>query len=395
MHNVLFEDDQVDLAVLRQRALGMRWAGVPEDVIPLTSADPDFKPAAEIRRAMIEFVEGGYFPYAPDALPGLREAISRSLEQRKNERIPPELIQPVDSAAACMMAIAAALLEPGDEVIIFDPVDLLFGISVRFGGAKVVNYAPEHRDGHWDFSGLEQLITARTRMLCLCNPHNPLGLLYTEEELRFLAEMAQAHGLYIMNDEIWSDIVYSERPFISINSLGPELNRKTISFYGFSKGFSLAGLRAGFLYAQNAELFQKVLTRAGEHACGVDYLTQVAMKTAVTECWYWVDAFREHLQENRDYLYARLSGMPLVRAARQEATFVSFLDIRETGMESQAFADFAFERCRVALVPGTEKWFGPRGEGFVRLCYSTSHGILTEALNRLEEGLSALAAGRS
>ena len=391
LHSELFTDDKVDLKVLKERALGMRWAGMPEGTIPLTSADPDFKPAIEIREAMTDFIKGGYFPYAPDALPGLREAISGSLKMRKNEDVPPEFIQPVDSASACMHAIALSVLKPGDEVIIFDPVDLLFGISARYAGATVVYYSPKHENGHWDFSDLESYVTDKTRMIGLCNPHNPLGLLYTEGELRTIATVAAEHDLWIMNDEIWSDIIYSERPFVSINSLGPELNKKTISFYGFSKGFALPGLRAGYLYTLNAEAFETAMHRCYDLAAGVDYLTQIAMKTAVTDCWYWVDAFVERLQSNRDYLVERMNAMPLLHAPKPEATFVSFFDVRETGMSSQEFADYSKEHCKVALVPGTVKWFGPGGEGNVRLCYSTSHAILKEALDRIEAGMQELA----
>ena len=355
LHSELFTDDKVDLKVLKERALGMRWAGMPEGTIPLTSADPDFKPAIEIREAMTEF------------------------------------IQPVDSASACMHAIALSVLKPGDEVIIFDPVDLLFGISARYAGATVVYYSPKHENGHWDFSDLESYVTDKTRMIGLCNPHNPLGLLYTEDELRTIATVAAEHDLWIMNDEIWSDIIYSERPFVSINSLGPELNKKTISFYGFSKGFALPGLRAGYLYTLNAEAFETAMHRCYDLAAGVDYLTQIAMKTAVTDCWYWVDAFVERLQSNRDYLVERMIAMPLLHAPKPEATFVSFFDVRETGMSSQQFADYSKEHCKVALVPGTVKWFGPGGEGNVRLCYSTSHAILKEALDRIEAGMQELA----
>ena len=390
MNNNLFTDDKVDLAVLKKRALGMRWAGQPEGVIPLTSADPDFKPAIEIREAMTDFIEGGYFPYAPDALPGLRESIARYLFERKGEIVPEQYIQPVDSASSCMHVIAASVLNPGDEVIIFDPVDLLFGISTRFAGASVIYYSPKHENGAWDFSDLESYVTPKTRMICLCNPHNPLGVLYSKEELRVIAEVADRHDLWIMNDEIWSDIIYSEREFVSINALGPELNKKTISFYGFSKGFALPGLRAGFLYALNEEAFNAAMRRGYELAAGVDYLTQVAMKTALDSCCYWVDAFVAHLQTNRDIIYKRLNEMPLVSAVKQEATFVTFFDIRQTGLGSQGFVDYMLKEQKVAMVPGTTQWFGPKGEGCVRICYSTSHAILNEALDRIEEGLKKL-----
>ena len=119
-----------------------------------------------------------------------------------------------------------------------------------------------------------------------------------------------------------------------------------------------------------------------------------AMKTAFDDCWYWVDAFVKHLQGNRDYAAWRLNAMPMVAAARQEATFVTFPDIRATGLTSQQFTDYMFEKQRVALVPGTVKWFGPGAEGHVRLCYSTSRAILREGLDRIETGIHAIAAAR-
>lgn len=158
LRSELFTDDKVDLKVLKERALGMRWAGMPEGTIPLTSADPDFKPAIEIREAMTDFIKGGYFPYAPDALPGLREAISGSLKVRKNEDVPPEFIQPVDSASTCMHAIALSVLKPGDEVIIFDPVDpaVRYYCALRRGHGRLL--LPEARKRPLGFQ--------RSRKLC-------------------------------------------------------------------------------------------------------------------------------------------------------------------------------------------------------------------------------------
>ena len=391
MVNNLFSDDKVNLGVLKQRAVGMRWAGVPEGTIPLTSADPDFPPAQEINEAMIEFIRGGYFPYIPDAIDGLREIISQRMLERKNETVPPEFIMPVDSAANAMHSIASSILSPGDEAIIFDPVDLLFGMSVRYAGATVVYYSPKHENGAWDFSGLNKRITPRTKMLCLCNPHNPLGLLYSENELGLIADLAEKHDLWIMNDEVWSDIIYSEKPFVSINSLGAKRNRKTISCYGLSKGFALPGLRVGYIYALNKNAFDTVSERANGLITGVDYVNQIAMKTAFEKCYYWVDAFTQHLQNNRDYLFDRLNKMPLIKAYKQEATFVSFPDISATNMPAQQFADFMLQKQKVALVPGTVKWFGPGAEGHIRICYSTSHAILKEALDRFEAGIREIA----
>ncbi len=386
--NALFGDDQVDLRALKKWAVGMRWAGVPEGVIPLTSADPDFRPAAEIRCAMADFIGDGYFPYAPrEGIPGLRESIAAWLRRRKGVETDPSLTLPIDSASAAMQAVACTILGPGDEAVIFDPVDLLFGISVRYAGAVPVHFPSVYRDGKWDLSALESYITPRTKMLCLCNPHNPMGYLYTREELAFIARLADKYGLWIMNDEIWSDIVYPEKPFVSINSLGPELNRRTVSCYGFSKGYALPGLRAGFLYALDKDAFAAVEQVANGSYGGVDYVTQVAMKAALDQCDYWVDAFLGRLRQNRDYMYARLAVLPGVEPTLQEATFVTFPDISGTGLSSEAFVRLMEDEAKVALVPGTENWFGPRAAGHVRFCYSTSAAILQEAMDRVEHTL--------
>ncbi len=384
----LFSDDQVNLEVLRQRAIGMRWASVPQDTIPLTAADPDFPPAREITDAMIEFLQGRYIPYG--GIPGVREAMSRFLLERKNERIDPDFIIPVDSAAAGLQAIACALLEPGDEAIVFDPVDLLFGVSVRYVGATEVFYPSVWQDGRWKLDDLESYITPKTKMICLCNPHNPMGYLYTREDVEHIARLAQKYNLWIMNDEIWSDIVYSEHTYFSINSLGPELNRRTISCYGLSKGFALAGLRAGCVYAQSQEALDAVSKIANGHVHGMDSVAQTGMKAALEKAGYWQDAFVAHLQGNRDMVYERFSRMPLIKATLQQCTFVTFPDISATGLSSQEFVDFMQKEQKVVLVPGTKFWFGPRAEGHVRLCYATSRAILKEGLDRIEEGLHKL-----
>ncbi len=385
----LFRDEAVNLTILKQRAGLMRWGAVPEGTIPLTAADPDFPPSEEITNAMIEYIKGQYFPYAPaEGIQGLRESIAQKLFERKGQNVSPAHVVPVDSAAAALNAIAAAFLKPGDEAIIFDPVDLLFGISIRNAGAKVIYFPSVYRDGKWELSTLESYITPNTKMIALCNPHNPMGYLYTAEELRYIAELAEKHNLWIMNDEIWSDIIYSEKPFVSINSLGPELNKRTISCYGFSKGFALPGLRAGFIYTMNQEAFDAIAPIA--HNYSVDVVTQVAMKAAFDKAFPWVDAFAQHLQGNRDLIFERFSKMPFIKATKQEATFVTFPNIAETGMGSAEFVDWCRDEQKVVLVPGTTYWFGPRGEGHVRLCYSTSRGILTEALDRIEAGLIKL-----
>jgi aspartate/methionine/tyrosine aminotransferase len=389
----LFADERVPLDLLRERAFLQRWAVVQSDVIPLTAADPDFAVAPEITEAIQKYAGGGVWSYGPhEGLPEFKETVARVVMERKGIRCTPELILPTDCAAAAMFLISRYACKPGDEVIIFDPVDFLFGQSVDAVGGRRVYSLLDKKTGAVDRDGLRNLITPRTRMICLCNPHNPLGRVMTEQELRFIGELAVEHDLLIMADEIWSDIVYPPHQHRSIASLSPEIAARTITVYGFSKMFGMAGLRIGFLVAPSPQIYEE-LVRASlvrTTSVGVTTISQVAATAAYRECWYWVDAFLEHLVQVRDYAVDRLNRIEGITCHRPQGTYVLFPDITGLGRTSQETADYLLEKARVAVVPGLPEWFGPGGEGSIRLCFSTSFGIISEALDRIEEALRSL-----
>jgi aspartate/methionine/tyrosine aminotransferase len=229
-------------------------------------------------------------------------------------------------------------------------------------------------------------------MICLCNPHNPLGKLYTREDLELLIDLADQHDLWIMNDEIWADIVFPGKTFHSIVTVGENRNQRVLSVMGFSKSFGLAGLRAGAIYCHDKEIFDKlveksdVMTTAG----GITSLSQIAGMACLNKCYYWVDAFIKHLTANRDYAIERLNSFKNISCHKPDATFVLFPDISATGLTSEQFADHMMNEVKLAIVPGTDKFFGPGAEGHVRICFSTSFDILKEGLDRFEKGLSRL-----
>ena len=389
-----FTNKSIDFQVLRQRAFNLRWAEVPEGVIPLTAADSDFHPAPEIAEAMIQYIQGGYFSYTPKrGFPEFKEAIAKALWERKQEKVDPELILPSDSAARGMDAIAKAVLEPGDEAIVFDPVDFLFKTSMEAAGAKIVLFPMKLReDGTIDFSDLEQYITPKTKMLGLCNPHNPLGKVYPLADLDHILTLSEKHGFYIMNDEIWSDIVYPDAKFNSILNLGNDRNRRTLSVFGFSKSFGIAGLRAGCVYAQDRELFEKVVEASQVESTigGISALSQVAGQACVEKCYYWVDQFVDHITGNRDYALERLGAMPGVSCYKPQATFVLFPDISGVGMEAEELVGYLLREHKLSIVPGGAKFFGPGSAGHVRICLATSRELLAQGLDRMEAGIRAI-----
>ena len=393
-----FDNDAVKLDVLKQRAFNMRWATVPEGVIPLTAADSDFPAAPEIGEAMIDYIRGGYFSYTPNrGFPAFREATSKSLWERKQEKVDPGLILPIDSAARGMEVIARTVLKPGDEAIVFDPVDFLFKTSMEAAGAKVILYPMAFRaDGTINFDDLESYVTRNTKMLGLCNPHNPLGKVYPPEDLDHILRLSQKYGFYIMNDEIWSDIIYPDARFTSILSLGAQRNSRTLSVYGFSKSFGIAGLRAGCVYCQDKDLFEKLAAASLVDTTigGITSLSQVAGIACLEKAYYWVDAFIERLTLNRDYALQRLAAMPGISCRKPQATFVIFPDITAAGMDPVDLVDYLFKEHKLLIVPGGARYFGPGSAGHVRICLATSHAILSEGLDRLERGLRQIASGR-
>lgn len=385
-----FKHDTICFDTLKKRAFNLRWAEVPEGVIPLTAADSDFPVAPEIVDAIVKYSQEGYFSYTPKmGFPEFRESIARALRERKKEEVDPNLILPIDSAARGMSVIAKAFLKPGDEAIVFDPVDFLFKTSMEAAGAKIVLFPTRLKDGKIDFSELERYITPKTKMLGLCNPHNPMGMLYPAADLEYLLSLSEKYGFYIMNDEIWSDIVYPGETFNSILGWGAKRNKKTVSVFGFSKSFGIAGLRSGCIYCQDPAVFSKIVDASEVDSTigGISSLSQIAGMACMDQCYYWVDQFVAHLKENRDYALKRIENMPGITCHKPQATFVLFPDITGTGMEAEKLVEHLLKTQKLSIVPGGAKFFGPGSAGHVRICLATSHEVLEEGLNRLERGL--------
>jgi aspartate/methionine/tyrosine aminotransferase len=385
-----FSDDAVRLDLLRRRAHN-RWAKLPMDVIPLTAADPDFRVAEPISDAVKRAAADGVFSYGPDGgTPGFREAAAGFVQEHKGIDCAAENVHATCGVAQGMMHTARAFLGPGDEAIIFDPVDFLFGRSVDAAGGRRVYSRVDKETGGLDIEGLKALVGPRTRMLCLCSPHNPLGRLMRRDELRAMVDVAVDHGLVIMSDEIWSDIVF-EGVHTATASL-PGAWERTVTLYGFSKTYAMAGLQLGYAVAP-PPLLDELRRVAPGYFYPLNTVSMEAGRAALEEAWPWAEAFLGHLRRVRDYAYRRLRGLPGVSVGKPEATYTLFPDVSSYGLSSEEMARYLLEEARVAVVPGHGErfsYFGPGGEGQVRLVFCTSMGIMEEALDRVEEALTGL-----
>ncbi|MFO0015556.1 MAG: pyridoxal phosphate-dependent aminotransferase [Synechococcaceae cyanobacterium] len=386
-----FQDEAVPLQLLRQRAFNLRWAEQPEGVIPLTAADPDFATAPSIRTALLDYVRPGLFSYGPaGGLPEFRQAIAQQLRQRRAAPVPAEGVIAVNSAAAGVALLCKHWLRPGDEAIVFDPVDFLFAHCVQAAGGVPRRWSLRSQDP-LDLAALERLLSPRTRLLCLCNPHNPLGRCFRRDELEALGRLCHAHGIRVLSDEVWSDIVYPPAEFTSWLALEPPLAALGAVVYGFSKGFALAGLRLGCVAMVDPEITARLLAGSEQPSTvdGVSTLSQVAGIAACgAEAQRWQQAFLLHLQARRDQVAASLAAVPGLEFSPPEATYVAWLRLPQGAAPADSVAARLLDRQKLAVVPGTPRWFGPGAAGHLRLCFATSEALLTEGLQRLVDGLS-------
>lgn len=370
-----------DFEALRERAFNLRWATVAADVIPLTAADPDLPVAQEVTDAVSRYLARPHLCYGPPrGLPEFRTAVAAHFAREKSAAVDAARVVAANAAASAITLVARHLIRPGDEVVVQDPVDFLVTESARRAGAAVVRWRPV--DGRFTIEGLARTVTERTRVISVCHPHNPLGRLWSPAEVRDIGAFAQARGITVLSDEVWSDVCLDGRPFESFAA-----TPGSWVVYGLSKGYALAGLRIGAVIAPDAAGAERFAADEGfEHTIeGASTVSQVAGAAALEQAGAWRAAFLRHCAAQRDRAIARLRRLEGVRiASAPEATFVLFVDIRSTERTAEAVAERLESIARVRVVPGSPRWFGDGAEGHIRLSLATTESVLDEALGRIE-----------
>ena len=390
----MFTNAEINFDLLKSRAFNLRWAAVEKDVIPLTAADPDFPCAPQIAEAIAKYAQDRYFSYAPaEGYHFFKEAVANFHITKRNIPVQPDCVLAVDSAAFGIYTVCKTFLNPGDEAIVFNPVDFLFKYSVEANHANAVTFpVPANPELEIDYELLERLITPKTKMLCLCNPLNPTGKVFKAHELLRIGQLAVKHNIMILSDEIWSDIVFKPSEYVSIASVSEEIRNKTILVTGYSKSYGLAGLRVGAIIAPNQDLYQTLLEKSGHqstiHGCNV--LAQVAASTALNDCQNWLTSFVEHLTAMRNFCVDELNKLNGFSCFAPQGCYLVFPNITQTGYTSQQMQTLLLEQARVAVVPGLSQWFGARADGHIRISFATSKEILEESFVRMNKVLNVL-----
>jgi cystathionine beta-lyase len=243
-------------------------------------------------------------------------------------------------------------------------------------------------DGRYeiDFDLFEAAISDRTRIFILCNPHNPVGRVFTQVELERMAEICLRHDVWICADEIHCDLVFPDHPHVPIATLAPEIAQRTITLMAPSKTYNTAGLKCSVAIIENAELRKEFLAAQRGLVPWVNLLGQVAALAAYRHGREWLQQVLDYLASNRDfvmdYVNQRLPGLHM---AQPEGTYLAWLDCRAAALPDSPHK-FFLEEAKVAMNDGAV--FGRGGEGFVRLNFGCPRATLQDALARMERALA-------
>jgi len=380
-------DAEVTMEKMKQKRGSQKWNTYDPDVIPLYFCSPDYPVPPEVTEAASKAVEDGCYEYAH--FPETLEAMAETTSTKYGIEASTEDVMVVPGVMPSMWLSTMYACKPGDEVIL---PSMMFGPFIRaidYVGAKPVYHELRQEEGYrFDIEQLKELVTDKTRLIFVCNPHNPTGRVMTREELKGIADIAVDHDLIVGSDELHADIIYDGREHVSIASLSPEIADRTITMFGLSKTFGLAGLQIGWLVATNKEIMEGVDKVAGDLIQGTTSISLAVAHAVLTKCDGYIPPLVEYLQGLRDYGVKRLNAMDGVTVEPPEGTYVLWPNVSEHGLSSAEMSKYLLEKGRVATTDGSRH--GPEGEGYLRVVFPTSKAIFTEGLDRMERALSNL-----
>ena len=368
---------------------GEKWSHYDDGVIPAWVADMDFELAAPIREAIIERVnrfDCGY-PVAPQNT-GLPEIFVERVAKKFDWHIGAEQVDLFNDVVQGIYFGLLAFSEPGDGVLIQTPIYPPFLSSVVDTKRRVITSPLVQGSEHYeiDLAALEASIDDTTQVLMFCNPHNPTGRCFSRDELNILAELVLKHDLYVISDEIHANLVLDDVPHIPFASLGGEIAERTVTLMSASKAFNMAGICMAFAVYGSPRVAQMFAKVPRHLRGGLSALSVAGVGAAFTQAEGWLEAVVARLRSNRNLLHQHSLSWPQINYLPTQATYLAWLDCRQLPIKTTAYR-FFLEKAKVALSDGAR--FGQPGEGFARLNFATSEGILREILGRMDQAIEA------
>ncbi len=380
----------------RRNTESVKWDLFP-GTLPLWVADMDFKAAPPIREALQKRLDHGIFGYelVPDSY---FQAISNWFASRHGwTGIARENIIPTTGVIAAYSASIKAFTRPGDKVIVQTPCYNCFFPAIRNNGCETLENPLVYEDGKYrmDYEDLEAK-AAQASVLLLCNPQNPVGRVWTREELLKVADICHRHNVFVVSDEIHCELTFPGHSYTPWATLPEEYVKNSTSCISPTKAFNIAGIQIANVFAHDSEVYAKVDRAINQNeCCDVNVFGVAALKAAYNESGPWLDALLEYLWDNARTVYCFMEDLiPGMSAPPIEGTYLMWLDCRcamrpGEPLEgfSERFAKHLQEKHGLTLSAGT--LYGAAGEGFERLNLACPRTTLLDALSRLKEGVES------
>ncbi len=348
------------------------------------------KPEAHLLEAAKKAIDDGYTDFASiKGYDDFREAIARKLRNENAVEYDPET--EICPTTGCQQAIDGTfkiLIDPGDEVLLIDPEYASFEPPLRWYGAKVIPVPLEKKDSNWSFnlSDLAQRAGRKTKLLVMSNPNNPVGILYSREQLKGIAELANDHDFFVMSDELYEKIIFDGGKHTSIASL-PGMKERTITLIGFSKMDHISGFRVGFA-AANREIIEQMYNVVRFTTQCVPSIGQRTALASLLGPRDWIQRVVDEYGKKRDFAVNKLKNIKGVKCHTPQSGYFAFPDFSAYHIPSQYLAEHLLLEGRVRTVPGF--WFGRNGEGHLRISYNVGKDWIEEGIDRLQQTIEKL-----
>ena len=363
--------------------------GKPEGLLSLWVADMDFRAPQCVIDALTEKSAHGIFGYS-ESREDYVEVLQSWFSRRFNWQIQPEWLVKTPGVVFAICAAIRALTQKGDAVLIQQPVYYPFTESITVNHRTlVVNELNFDGSGYTvDYEDFEQIIVHHNvKLFILCNPHNPVGRVWTRKELVRMGDICVKHGVTVISDEIHADFVYPGHKHTIFASLKPEFEDITITCTAPTKTFNLAGLQISNIFVSNRTIRSRI--RQEINRCGYSQLNVmglVACKAAYTKGEDWLEALKDYLAENLKLLRSFLeANIPQIKLIEPQGTYLVWLDCTSLGLSDKALDEFIIHRAKLWLDAGT--MFGQGGSGFQRINIACPRSLLQQALEQLARGL--------
>lgn len=354
-----------------------------DDIIPMWIADMDFKTCDEITKALQNKLSTGNLGY--DTVNGYYESVVKWMRNRHNVDINVEDVVYTPGVVTAINFLLKILIKENDKVLVQSPVYHSFFRVLNENKCDVVQSELFIKDNRYeiDFDEFENKISTGVKVLILCNPHNPIGRVWTKEELERIVEICESYKVFIISDEIHSDLVFKGYKHTSLTTVAPYYKDNIVTLTAPSKTFNLAGL-----YVSNAIITdEKLRSRYKElFSTTPNVLGAEALIAAYNKGETWLEELLEYIESNYNYVLKFVNeNIPKIKVIKQEGTFLTWLDCRELGLSDEELERFFLEEAKLALSTGTA--FGKGGSGFMRMNIGCPISTVKEALERLKNAV--------